>query len=227
MQNNQWQWVPWILGLLGGGAMGAIIAAFINYLKNRRQPVGYQKDTIDIFRKKRDHPKLAARLLAREHPFGTGPEQEIDTLSLARVSLTNLGNQDLAKFTFGITMSEGSKIIDMRMKEPDRHHVMKVIMPEDRAKPLTELDFTLEPFNRGEKYNVSIYFTYGENPIDITVSSPHPTRFINLRNMSVIVGVPLRTEWLMFLFSFFFAAVMVAITLITFGAIKLIHYFSP
>ena len=63
MQNNQLQWVPWVLGILGGGAMGAIITAFINYLKNRRQPVGYRKDIVDIFRKKRDHPKLAARLL--------------------------------------------------------------------------------------------------------------------------------------------------------------------
>ena len=223
MQNNQWQWVPWILGLLGGGAMGAIITAYINYRKNRRQPVGYRKDIVDIFRKKRDHPKLAARLLVREHPLQPSPEYEIDTLSLARVSLTNLGNQDLAKFTFGITMNEGSKIIDMRMKEPDRHHVMKVIMPDDRSKPLTELDFTLEPFNRGEKYNVSIYFTYGENPIDITISSPHPTRFINLGNMTVIAGVPLQTDRLIFLFPFIFVPVVAAIS---FGAVKLIRYFS-
>lgn len=145
MQNNQWQWVPWVVGIMGGGAMGALITATINHLKNRRQPVGYRKDVVDIFRKQRDHPKLAARLLVRQHPLLPSPEYEVDTLSLARVPLTNLGNQDLPKFTFGITMGEGSKIIDVRMQEPDRHHVMKVIMPQDTSKPLTELDFTLEP----------------------------------------------------------------------------------
>jgi hypothetical protein len=223
MQNNYWQWVPSVLSLLGGGAMGAIITAYINYRKNRRQPVGYRKDIVDIFRKKRDHPKLAARLLVREHPLQPSPEYEVDTLSLARVSLTNLGNQDLAKFTFGITMSEGSKIIDLRMKEPDRHHVMKVIMPDDRSKPLTELDFTLEPFNRGEQYNVSIYFTYSENPIDIVITSPHPTHFLNLGNMTLIAGVPLQSDRLRLFFFFIFMPGIVAISV---GAIKVIQYFS-
>jgi hypothetical protein len=222
MQNNQWQWVPWVLGVLGGGAMGAIITASMNYLKNRRQPVGYRKDIVEVFRKRRDHPNLAARLLVREHPLEPSPEYEIDMLSLARVSLTNLGNQDLPKFAFGITMSEGTKIIDMRIKEPDRHHVMKVVLPEDRSKALTELDFTLEPFNRGEKYNVSIYFTYGENPIDITVSSPHPTRFLNLGKMMVVAGVPLPTEGPTFVLFF----ILMEVTLLSagFGIFKLVDY---
>jgi hypothetical protein len=224
MQDNQWQWVPWVVGIVSGGAMGAIITAFINHLKNRRQPVGYRKDIVHIFRKKRDDPKLAARLLAREHPFSTGPEQEIDVLSLARLSLTNLGNQDLTKFTFGITMSEGSKIIDMRMKEPDRHHAMHVIMPEDTTQPLTELDFTLEPFNRGEKYNVNIYFTYGENPIDITISSPHPTRFINLGYNTMVAGVALnRAHFIQFIL------ILIAIisTGIILGLVRLLVYLYP
>lgn len=154
--------------------------------------MGYTKDIIDIFRKSKNFPRLA-KLIITEHPLGVGKEEEVDNLSLARISLTNKGNQDIASFTFGITMEGTNKAVDIRMKEPDRHHVMSVSFPTDTSKPVTNLDFKLEPFNREETYGLDVYFTYKKLAGAINLSSPHSTVFTKLTtstNRRVVVMAP-------------------------------------
>ena len=94
----------WVIGLgvtlIAGGAMGALISAYVSYKRNKRQPVVYTMEIIDIFRKGTNFPRLA-KLMVTEHPLGFGEERSVDNLSLARIKVTNKGNQDIKEFTFG------------------------------------------------------------------------------------------------------------------------------
>lgn len=179
-------WIPVVASLIGGGAMGAVITALITWYRNRRQPVGYEVEMIHIFRRGKNFPRLA-RLVVADH---TGQEQTVDNLSLARIKLTNRGNQDIKEFTFGVTMEGNYRVVDLRMKEPDRHHVMKITIPNVNE-PIVNPDFTLEPFNRGDAYSADIYFSYDEAPGPIKFSSPHPTRFVE---SSSAVNIETRLE---------------------------------
>jgi hypothetical protein len=42
-------WLPLIPGLIGGGAAGALIKAWLDYKKDRLQPINYQIDTLTLF----------------------------------------------------------------------------------------------------------------------------------------------------------------------------------
>lgn len=188
------QWVPIIVGLLSGGAMGAIITALVARYRNRRQPVAYTLEVIDIFRKGKNFPRLA-KLLVTEHPLGYGEERSVDNLSLARITVTNKGNQDIKEFSFGVTMDEGNKAVDTRFNGADRHHVIKIGFPgfepdKEPKEPVTAIDFFTEPFNRGDTYGVDIYFTYDNSRGEIKLSSSHPTQFVKLRESRVLLNVP-------------------------------------
>lgn len=176
------QWIALIGALVGGGAMGAIINAWVTRHRNKQQPVGYSKEIIHIIRKNQDFPKFA-KLILTEHPLGMGEERSVDNLSLARITVTNKGNQDIEKYIFGVTMEGNNKVVDVRMHQPDRHHVMKITFNENleldkEPIPITKPDFTLEPFNRGDSYKVDLYFTYDESPGEVKLSSPHSTQFV-------------------------------------------------
>jgi len=177
----------WIVGLvaafLSGGAMGAVINSVVSAYRTRIQPIGFKQEIIDIVKKDANLPAVA-RLIVRESPFTPGAERSVENLSLARITLVNKGNQDFEKFVFGITVDEGSRIIDFRVTSPDRYHVMKAITnrkSEDPIpEPLRELDFKMAPFNRQDTYIVDIYFSYGDTPTSVKLSTAHPIRFVEL-----------------------------------------------
>jgi hypothetical protein len=182
MTTTQWI-IGLIVALLAGGAMGAVINAAVSSYRGRVQPIGFKQETIDIVKKDANLPAVA-RLIVRENPFRAGAERAVENLSLARITLVNKGNQDFEKFVFGISVDDGSRIIDFRVTSPDRYHVMKAITsrkPDDPVpEPLTELDFKMAPFNRQDTYIVDIYFTYEATPSSVGLSTAHPIRFVEL-----------------------------------------------
>src|SRR5437764_11770271 len=88
-------WIPVIATLIGGGAMGALIAGYLLHRRNKRQPVVYSKEIIHIFRKNKDFKELEARLLVKDTTLADAPEQSVDYLSLVRITLTNKGDTDI------------------------------------------------------------------------------------------------------------------------------------
>jgi len=201
MTTTQWV-ISVIVALIGGGAMGAVITALVTYRRNRRQPVVYTKQIIHIFRKGQNFPEFA-KLILKEHPLGIGEERTVNNLSLARITFTNKGNQDIEMFVIGVTMEGSSKVVDVRMDQPDRHHVMRIVFNEkielDKEPiPITKPDFTVEPFNRGETYKVDVYFTYEESPGEIKLSSPHSTQLVELPFVDAVTGLKreFRLNWI-------------------------------
>ena len=80
-------------------------------------------------------------------------------------------------------MGGDSKSSDIRFDGSDRHHVIKMGLPdfdmkEEPKKPVTAIDFYLEPFNRHDTYTVDIYFTYEKEQGAFQLSSSHPIKFV-------------------------------------------------
>lgn len=185
MTTTQWV-ITAVIALLGGGAMGAVITTYVSYKRNKRQPVTYTMEIIDIFRKGQNFPRLA-KLMVTEHPLGFGEERSVNNLSLARIKVTNRGNQDIPKFTFGVTMDDANKTVDTRFSGIDRHHVITMDLPDfdfdkEPKGPIKAIDFNMEPFNRGDTYKVDIYFTYEGKRGRIRLSSPHSTELVEAKD---------------------------------------------
>ncbi len=170
----------WIIGLVvvlvAGGAMGALITAVLTKYRNRRQPVTYTKEVIEIFKKNPEYPLLQASVeLAGEE---AGLSHEINNLSVARITIKNTGNDDIARFDFGATFKGTDRAIDVKVDTPDRHHKIDVLTKVNAMEPKEEVDFALQPFNRGDEYKLSIFFNYVDLPQPITVSTAHSTKFV-------------------------------------------------
>lgn len=172
------QWIILFASFFTGGAFGAVITAVVTKYRNRRQPVGYEMEVIKVFQKNPDYPSLHAVLMVGGNP--NGPGYAVDNLAIARITLINKGNQDIELFNFGVTLEGTDEAVDIRMETPDRHHVMKSLTEVGFDNRKKELDFTCQPFNRGEPYISSIYFTYCESPGLIQLSSPHSTKFVEI-----------------------------------------------
>ena len=177
MHIDKWYWVPWAIAILGGGAMGAVINALVTHHRNKIQKIGYTENTIHIFRKGQHFPRLG-KLTVIGHPLGVGEEEPVENLAVTQISVTNTGNQNIENFKFGVTMEGEYKVVDVLMKQPDRHHTMSVGLSEKSA--VTNPDFYLEPFNRTDTYAVDIYFTYKNEPGPVQLTTAHPVRFTRL-----------------------------------------------
>lgn len=203
------QWVPVIAALLGGGAMGAIIAALVTHYRNRRQPVGYKKEIIEIFRKHPQYNSLRALLALGGTPPAVGsgsgsgfqPGSQgvlVDNFSIVRYTLINKGNQDIGEYEFGVTLEGSNKAVDVKVEAPDRHHKMIVVTPVSLNDQRNEIDFILQPFNRKDSYSVNIYFSYNDSAGPIELSSPHATNFVDLGSPKDLTAI-LRHESILLL----------------------------
>lgn len=212
-------WLPLIaivVSLLGGGAMGAVISAAVTRHRTKRQPVVYQKEVIEIFKKNPEFASLQGILRIGDLE-DSGPGYAVDNLSVVRYSLTNKGNQDIPDYKFGITLEGGNSAVDVKTETPDRHHVAQVLTPVSISDRKTELDFSLQPFNRSDKYEVNVYFTYHGKAGSIRLSSPHPSNLTKLVGSSGNENVRL---WLTLLNAITSAVMMIGFMVFLFSLDK-------
>lgn len=186
MTTTQWV-VTAIVALIGGGAMGAVITAFVTKYRNRRQPIAYKIEVIDVFIMSPDYQSLEVRYTKKsEEMEGIIYGKDVNNLSIAQITLINKGNQDINEFKCGVTLEGTNEAIDVKLKTPDRHHIAELMTSFDLRNPAKEIDFTLKPFNRDEEYIFLIYFTYEETPGSIKLSSPHATKFTDLKRFAEV-----------------------------------------
>jgi len=192
-------WLPIVAiagSLLGGGMMGSIITLLVTNYRNRRQPVGYSIEIIDVFKQNPELPSLRAML---QFPL---PEESgevygsimLANLSIIRVKVTNKGNQDFAEFKMGMTLEDETEAFNTRIETLDRHHIGEVLTPVDYENPTNELDFALKPFNRSEAYTINTYVTYKKAVGEIRLGSPHSTRFVEIGSLNEIRGPELAIQ---------------------------------
>ncbi|MGB6067278.1 MAG: hypothetical protein WBG50_20930 [Desulfomonilaceae bacterium] len=172
-------WVQVIPALIGGGAAGAIINAAVSAYRDRLQPIGLRIEILPVFKHSSSESPLTAKIAASFD----GITSTFNNLFLVDVQVVNRGNRDIAEFKFGATLSEGDTCIFVEPFPPDRHHVLRQVMPPTPQVPRNEIDFELEPFNRRDIYSLKLYIVVPEakvEPSKIELSSPSPIRFIDM-----------------------------------------------
>jgi hypothetical protein len=96
-------WFAIAASIIGGGAVGAVITAFVTKHRNKRQPVSFTKERIGVFRYNPDTPFLQAALtLTTEEKEGVHTAVPIKNLSIEQITLRNTGNADISEFKFGL-----------------------------------------------------------------------------------------------------------------------------
>ena len=171
-------WVQLVVTGLTGGAMGAVITLVATRIRNRKQPISFETELVELIKKNSDFPSLRALIMKGDD---SGPGLAINNLSLARIKIVNKGNQDMSEFAFGVTLADTSMAVDVTVETPDRHHKLEILTPVGLTSPKQEIDFIAKPFNRDSAYTIKINFTYIEEPGVITLGSESPVRFVENR----------------------------------------------
>ena len=169
------EWYKIIASLIGGGAIGAIITAIVTSYRNRIQPIGKSLKIETVF---------APRKPIKDHLTtitfsGKNETFHFDNLYLAQIVIQNEGNMDYTEFNFGLTLPNFGNAVNVKSNTQDRHHVVTFKQNIDFGTPSNIIDCTLKPFNRKDKYYISIYVTCSENKTlhNIDFSSEMPIRF--------------------------------------------------
>lgn len=136
----------WIVPLIGGGAAGACITAFVTWYRGRVQAVGFTVDHRAIFSKV---PEAAGLPMSARVTDKDG-EHSFDTLYLTEIVLQNKGNKDFDKFEFDVTTADTDKIIHVAVEPPDVSHSAAIAALPSPANPLSGLRVTFEGFNRAD-----------------------------------------------------------------------------
>lgn len=177
---HQVQWPELVVGIV----VGIVVAVFGHWLKihgSRRQPIKYQLRTTTIFAgATEDRFGTVTKLVVQQK----GERSEYDNLHAIELTVANAGNVDIPSFKFGVTLPEGRLLVRIQSNPPDRHHAVQISAPQTEADVLPQdIDFTLEPFNRGDQYSL-IFQVSAEEGHDLgaplAMSTPHPVKFVRV-----------------------------------------------
>jgi hypothetical protein len=171
------QIVTWILTILGGGMMGAVLKTVFDAYRDRLQPVAYRTSTGIVGG---PTPALAG-LHAQVVILHNAEAYDLHNLSVITVEIVNRGNRDLDSFIFGVEMQDGQLCLFSEGRGEDHHHSITVQNPiptPEARQPI--VDFICRPFNRGNIYRINLYLELPngvDRPGPIKLGSPAPVRF--------------------------------------------------
>ncbi|MEP0914414.1 hypothetical protein NDI45_26275 [Leptolyngbya sp. GB1-A1] len=175
-----WHFLPLPLTIfLGGVAVGVLgcsaIAAYLD-----RRPVITQR--IDIIPKFEDF--FGSLELQSPITVSKGEKSyNYCDLHTVQVELTNQSRQDFDAFEFGINLASDTAIVHMEVQAPDHHRVVKPITPFSFTQPRSQVDLSLQPFNREDTYTFRLLVVVPEGSSSlgtVTLSSPEAARFAEL-----------------------------------------------
>lgn len=167
--------------LLGGGAVGAMITAYIASYKVRLLPVGRRIEVSPLFTSEFGGPSFSTSVTVTDGQT----DYKFPNLHLAEVQIVNRGNRDLAALNFGITLSSTDKVVHVEPTGQDRHHVASAKTRCTPDAPLSTLDFELRPFNRGDSYTLKLFIVASAAvPESIAIGSAEPVRFTEIPSVA-------------------------------------------
>lgn len=176
--------------LLGGGAVGAVITAFVTSYKSRVQPIGKRVEVSPLFTSEFGGPTFSTSVTVSD---GT-TDYKFPNLHLAEIQLVNRGNRDLAAFTFGITLSGSDRAVHVDPQSLDRHHMATLKVACTPASPSSVLDFELRPLNRGDSYTIRLFLVVGgTEPQPLVIGTSEPVRFTEIPSVAETMAVAVST----------------------------------
>jgi hypothetical protein len=173
---TQDEWIKIIFGLTGG-LVGSLITNLWTEWRNRITPIGYRIENDRLFDPTQELSSLKVCITV----FHDNEQYSFNNLSIVQVELINRGNKDLEKLTYGISLDGAKKIIFTETEGQDRHHIMTADEMACPSTPLTTMDFTCQPFHRGNIYSLKLYVISLEGdtqPAHVKLSSPDSIRFV-------------------------------------------------
>ena len=178
---------------MGGGAMGSVIMAAVTHFRSRVQPIGYRVQYLKVFQGTMGSSSLQTYLKISDGQHVSN----FDNLFIAEIDVDNKGNKDFDAFSFGMTLSRTNRAFFVETKSPDRHHTVQHDSPVQLQSPLSDLDFTLKPFNRGDRYSFKVFVTVTsirDAPGPPKLSSRHSVKLVEIPTMKeVLMDVALET----------------------------------
>ncbi|MEI7462423.1 MAG: hypothetical protein WCK15_23750 [Pirellula sp.] len=176
-----WEVVKILSGVLGGGAVGAVITNVVTSYRNRVQPVGHRITVSPLF-----SPNLRDTVIRPVVSVQVGDERlDFANLFVAEVQVLNRGNRDFDSFTFGISLKDGDSAIHAENTTPNRFHLAEISTPPSVSTPKGHLDITLRPFNRADLYEFKLFMTTtNAEPGKIDLATAHPIRFVEVPSLT-------------------------------------------
>ena len=173
------------VSLLGGGAVGAIIAALVASYKARLLPIGRRLDISPLFESNFGGSSFKTSVTVTDG----ATDYKFPNLHLAELQIVNRANKDLASFHFGVTLDAQDKVVYVEPRAQDRHHVAVLKGACNPAAPSSALDFELRPLNRGDTYTFRLYIVAtSARPGPITVGSSEAIRFSDMPSIAEVVA---------------------------------------
>lgn len=171
-------WIQIGIGLISGGAFGALIKQFFDNRRNRIQPVGYLLEVKPFF------DSNDAKLIDSKITLTEGDNEfRFSKLYTGSLKIVNTGLLDYNEFDFGITCPETLKLIHLKATTDDRFHTATLSNKPSLQNHLSSVDFKLTPFNRKDAYSFDFLISC-EVSIDfgeaIKMGSPKPIKWVKL-----------------------------------------------
>lgn len=171
-------WIQIGIGVLSGGAFGALINQYFHHRRNKVQPIGRNIELKSFFNAT-DNASLSTQISIT----GATEEHKFTNIFTASIQLINKGNSDFEKFDFGITLPENVKAIKVIKNSADRHHQINLGNDPTLENQINEFDITLKPFNRKDVYDIDIQLTSENGEIkeeDIVCGTSHSVKFVDI-----------------------------------------------
>lgn len=144
-----------LASLVGGSVVGTILTLIVSARRNRVQPVGFRAEPLPLFQGVTGNRNVRIRVSLEDG----GVLHNLENLHAIDVEVINRGNADRAKFSFGITLPITQQAVAVETVKGDRHHVFTEVPSVSPTAPSNELDFVVQPFNRGDRYRLTAYIT--------------------------------------------------------------------
>jgi hypothetical protein len=165
---------PLIIGLVSGGAMGAVIKIVYDKWQGRTQGIAKRVKIFPLFDKTKAQGFEAVLKVTHE-----GSSQDYPNIFVADVTVTNSTRSDFSQFEFGVE-SPGARCIHVAWENPDQHHTMDLLEPVSPDLPKGGIKLRAQPFNRRDTYSLRLYLTAGTGKPDTPkLTSPHSIRFVD------------------------------------------------
>lgn len=188
MFNIDW-YAATIIGviLIIGAVIGALLQSAIAASRTVKPIINTRVDVSAKF-----NPLFESDLLDTYKIIVTDGAKEYEYNQLAQVEifLNNKSKQDFSEFKLGVKLANDDLAIYAEAQTDDRHHQLKLLTPVTLKEPKREIDFLLQPLNRGDSYSLRLLIKLSEDtqvPGEISITSPEAVSFIKLPTITEVV----------------------------------------
>jgi hypothetical protein len=189
-------WAPFA-SLVGGGAVGALITSVVTARRSKIQPVGYRLEIERMFAGVAGPENRKIKISVADGE----KKAEFDNLHQITLTVLNKGNKGIDEFTFGVELPLNYGAILYDVDAPDRHHTLSVLTPPSPDTPLRQIDLKVKPFNRRDRYTLSLYVNGPSESLDssmVKLSSPAEVVFTTMPSTGEIFADALSSQSVLF-----------------------------